>query len=173
MFAYCLNNPVCYVDYSGCNTTASAIEWGTSMWWLTLVDGPIPIGDFVYLAGLAFIGTGLLVVVDVALKNNYNSSNSSKSDGAHNYEEQTAYVVGYGSSAAPPPQKPNNNNSDKQKNGTPKNNQAQNKQARDAAKKANLSKYQQRIFHDEIHGQNRSYKELEEIAFEIKGLFSK
>ena len=162
MFAYCLNNPVNLVDYSGNNTTMLAVEWSTSMWWLTIADGLLPIGDFVYWAGLALIGTGLFAV-DSTIKSNYYSSDNSKSNGTHNHEEQTTYVAGCGS-AAPPPQDPNNNNKwDKQKNGTPKNNQAQNKQAHDAAKKAKLSKQQQRILHDEIHGQNLSYKEIEEI----------
>jgi hypothetical protein len=58
---------------------------------------------------------------------------------------------------------------DKQKNGTPRSNQAQNKQVRDIATKYGLNKAQQRELHDEITGQNYSYKEIEEIAREIAG----
>ncbi|MBF0208436.1 MAG: hypothetical protein HQK53_16275 [Oligoflexia bacterium] len=57
---------------------------------------------------------------------------------------------------------------DKQKNGTPGNNQAQNKQTHDAAKAYNLTKDQQRILHDQVSGQNYSYQELKEIARRIK-----
>lgn len=52
--------------------------------------------------------------------------------------------------------------------GTPGNNQAQNKQARDAANKHGLNKEQKRKLHDEITGQNYSYREIEEIAKAIK-----
>ena len=54
------------------------------------------------------------------------------------------------------------------KDGTPGNNQAQNKQARDAANKHGLSKEQKRKLHDEITGQNYGYREIEEIARRIK-----
>jgi hypothetical protein len=57
---------------------------------------------------------------------------------------------------------------DKQRKGTPGNNQAQNKQTRDVANKYKLNKEQQRQLHDEVTGQNYTYKEIEEIAKEIK-----
>ena len=57
---------------------------------------------------------------------------------------------------------------DKQRKGTPGNNQAQNKQTRDAANKYKLNKDQQRQLHDEVTGQNYTYKEIEQIAKEIK-----
>ncbi|ACV61100.1 hypothetical protein Dtox_0138 [Desulfofarcimen acetoxidans DSM 771] len=56
---------------------------------------------------------------------------------------------------------------DKQRKGTPGNNQAQNKQARDAAKKYKLNKDQQRTLYDRISGENYTYKEIENIARDI------
>ena len=58
-------------------------------------------------------------------------------------------------------------------NGTPKNNQAQNKQARAAAKKYNLSKEGQRALHDEISKQGLGYDEIMEVAKSIADLGGK
>lgn len=58
---------------------------------------------------------------------------------------------------------------DKQRKGTPGNNQAQNKQTRDISNRYKLDKDQQRELHDEITGQNYTFKEIEEIAKEIAG----
>jgi RHS repeat-associated protein len=52
--------------------------------------------------------------------------------------------------------------------GTPRNNQAQNKQVDSIAKKHKLSKKQKRQLHDEISGRNYGYKEIDRIAKEIK-----
>jgi hypothetical protein len=60
------------------------------------------------------------------------------------------------------------NEIDKQRKGTPGNNQAQNKQTRDAANKYKLNKDQKRQLHDEVTGQNYTYQEILEIAKEIK-----
>ncbi|WP_243014610.1 RHS repeat-associated core domain-containing protein, partial [Brevibacillus borstelensis] len=56
----------------------------------------------------------------------------------------------------------------KQYKGTPRNNQAQNKQVRDIVTKYKLNKDQQRKLHDEISGQNYDFHTIEEIAKEIK-----
>ena len=58
---------------------------------------------------------------------------------------------------------------DKQKKGTPGNNQAQNKQFRDVVKKLKLNKEQQRELHDEITGQNYGYQEILETAKDMFG----
>ena len=60
------------------------------------------------------------------------------------------------------------NINNKQRKGTPRNNRVQNKQVDDIVKKYNLSKAQRRVLHDEITGQNLTFKEVESIAFEIK-----
>ena len=52
--------------------------------------------------------------------------------------------------------------------GTPRNNKAQNEQARSAANKHGLNREQRRKLHDEISGQNYGYKEIEETARRIK-----
>lgn len=58
---------------------------------------------------------------------------------------------------------------DKQKNGTPGNNRAQNKQFRDVVKKLKLNKEQQRELHDEISGENYGYQEILETAKDMFG----
>ena len=58
-------------------------------------------------------------------------------------------------------------------NGTPGNNQAQNKQAREAANKYNLSKEGRRLLHDTITGQGYSMKEIIEEAKAISELGGK
>lgn len=50
LYVYGMNNPLKYTDPSGEN--ALTAWWGGAMWWLTLVDGPLPIGDAVYVAGI-------------------------------------------------------------------------------------------------------------------------
>ena len=56
--------------------------------------------------------------------------------------------------------------SSKQQRGTPRNNQAQNRQTNDIAHKLKLSPKQQRELHDLIHGQNMGYQEILEYAKE-------
>ena len=57
--------------------------------------------------------------------------------------------------------------------GTPGNNQAQNKQARDAANRYNLSKEGKRLLHDTISGQGYSQQEILEEAKAIAELGGK
>lgn len=52
MFAYCLNNPMKYIDEMGENPAAMTV-WASSMWWLCGVDGLFPVGDFAYFGGMA------------------------------------------------------------------------------------------------------------------------
>ena len=55
MFAYCLNNPVNYIDVQG--NTAEALQWWTAgMAWLPFVDSVLPIGDFIYGVGIVALG---------------------------------------------------------------------------------------------------------------------
>jgi len=55
----------------------------------------------------------------------------------------------------------------KQKNGTPGNNQAQNKQVNDVVKKLGLDKDERRMLHNAIGGENFSYKEILEEGLYI------
>ena len=54
-YIYGNNNPILYVDPSG---KYFSVNWAGSMWWATTVDGPLPFGDAVYVAG---IGAGILL----------------------------------------------------------------------------------------------------------------
>ena len=46
--------------------------WTTTMWWLTLADGPLPIGDAIYLGGAAVlvVVSGVVVVIDLIQTSN-------------------------------------------------------------------------------------------------------
>jgi hypothetical protein len=62
MYAYCQNDPVNLCDPSGTDAAtlaaagSAAASWVGSMWWLTLVDGPLPIGDALYGLGILVSG---------------------------------------------------------------------------------------------------------------------
>lgn len=85
---------------------------------------------------------------------------------------QTQLVAG-STPASPPPPPGNNHNDNKQRNGTPKNNRAQNEQVNSIARKLKLTDFQREQLHREIHGQNLSYQEILEIARCIRGEFTK
>jgi RHS repeat-associated protein len=55
LFAYCYNNPVCLMDKNGESPEAAVSGWVASMWWLTLVDGPLPIGDIIFAVGAVVV----------------------------------------------------------------------------------------------------------------------
>ena len=55
MFAYCLNNPINYIDV--CGNTSEAVQWWTAgMAWLPFVDTVLPVGDIIYGAGIVVLG---------------------------------------------------------------------------------------------------------------------
>lgn len=58
---------------------------------------------------------------------------------------------------------------DKQRRGTPRNNQAQNRQTDNIASRLRLTPDEQRELHDLIHGQNMGYQEILELAKEWFG----
>lgn len=51
--------------------------------------------------------------------------------------------------------------------GTPGNNQAQNKQFNDICRELKLNKDQKRLLHDEISGQNYGYHDIRNLALEL------
>lgn len=51
------------MDPYGESATAVA-TWTASAWWLTLVDGPIPVGDIIFWGGVAIIGISTCVIAD-------------------------------------------------------------------------------------------------------------
>ena len=59
MFAYCLNNPVNYVDGTGA-TTETLQWWTTGMGWLPFVDTVLPFGDIIYYGGIVIFGIDAL-----------------------------------------------------------------------------------------------------------------
>jgi|GEM_PF-5045486 len=63
MYMYCLNDPVNLYDPTGFSGEAAAI-WGGTMWWLKLIDGPLPFGDIIFWSGLAILGTAAIGAVD-------------------------------------------------------------------------------------------------------------
>ena len=57
LFVYCDNNPISYIDPSGEDCFSDAlVGWTSAAWGLTLVDGPLPVGDIVYITGCAVLG---------------------------------------------------------------------------------------------------------------------
>ena len=66
MFAYCSNNPVMFVDPLGAEFQ-EALAWGTSMGWLIIADGPLPIGDIAYWIGVAAFSLTCASVASEAL----------------------------------------------------------------------------------------------------------
>lgn len=163
MFAYCLNNPIYYIDNGG--TNAGVLQWWTTgMGWISLADTVLPIGDGIYIGGILLLGV-------IALASGQDSASKTSSVEAD---------VAYG------PPSPNNDNDDddyddyyddesnfggrqkvgRNKGKAPGNNQAQNKQFRDATK--GLTPDQQRILHDKITGKGLGYHEIKAV---IKNLF--
>ena len=165
MFAYCNNNPINYVDADG--ETADVLTWwSTWMSWLVVVDGALPIGDFIY-------GVGLVLLIADAFYDDQGDLPQIS------YSEESVSI-------SPPP--PNDNDDDddyydddyynnddnfggyqktgKVKGNAPGNNQAQNKQVDNLTK--GLNKNQKEIVHREITGEGLGYHEIAEV---IKDLF--
>ena len=159
MFAYCLNNPVNYIDRDG--TSAEALQWWTTgMGWLPFADTALPIGDIIYVGGILLLGA-----IALASDQDYVPEIS--------YDEAD---VAYG------PPSPNNDDDDddyddyyddesnfggrqkvgKKKGSAPGSNQAQNKQFRDATK--GLTKDQKRALHNEISGEGLGFHDIVNAA---------
>jgi len=167
MFIYCLNNPINFVDRDGEN--AEALQWWSqTMWWLCGVDTALPIGDIIYVGGVIVLGA-------IALA----TSDDSTPEFAFDKADTT-----YGSPS------PNHNDDDddddddyydddsnfggrqkigKSNGNAPRNNQAQNKQFRDATKGLNAD--QQRIVHDKITGKGLGYHEIKSVVDDLFGVF--
>ena len=61
MFAYCNNSPILFVDHDG-NDAEAVGWWASTMWWLCAADGPLPVGEIIYGAGLVVLGC---VIIDL------------------------------------------------------------------------------------------------------------
>ena len=143
------------------------------MWWLCGADTALPMGDLIYTLGILALGVQAL-----ASDQDYVTEIS--------YDEAD---VAYG------PPSPNDDDDDdndddyyeddsnfggrqkvgKSKGNAPRNNQAQNKQFRDATK--GLNKDQQRALHDQITGEGLGFHDILDAAkklwFFFIGLFDK
>ena len=161
MFAYCENNPANYVDNNGTDGDA-LVWWSSTMWWVCAIDGPFPLADIIFstvtlvltIESIKTIADGEPLAGDLPTINDIDERD----------EELTI--------APPNPPPPSNKKKDdrktKSENKTPRNNQAQNRQAKNAAKEAGLNKNQKRLLHNEITGRGYSYREILEMAYEIK-----
>ena len=130
LFAYCLNNPINYIDPLGRDAGAIAIAWDSTMWWLPVVDGPVPIGDIIYLLGCAILSVAAI-----------NSSDKNEQPSA-NYRWDTS-----GESISP---SPNNNGNNKGNSNSSKKPKSPNKLGDSIIKKIDAHKFKA----DVIKGQN-------------------
>jgi len=64
LYVYGLNNPLKWIDPSGENTEVLRL-WTTTAWPIIAVDGVLPIGDVIYVAGL-----GICVIIDGVINDN-------------------------------------------------------------------------------------------------------
>ena len=157
MFAYCLNNPVMYIDSRG--RDSEIVTWWTStMWWLCGADSMLPIGDAIYVGGILVLGAIALMCNNSTPKEtteqaraSYEPPSPDNDDDDYYYEDDDNYG--------------GRSKIGKQKNKAPGNNQVQNKQFDDATK--GCTKAEQRILHDKITGQGLGYHEIVELAKEL------
>lgn len=169
MFAYCINNPVNFVDATG--QVAEALQaWMASMWWLCIADTTLPVGDIIFGLGIVVLGVEAIcspidatpqVVYDeetttvVPPITDNGDNNGSKKENDDDDDLDDDYYDD------------DNNFGGRQKIGKPKgstpgNNQAQNKQFRDATK--GLKPSEQEILHRQNTKQGFGYKEIQQQA---------
>ena len=62
LFSYCMANPVKYYDPEG-EAGELTLTWTSGAWWLVGADGPLPVGDLIFVGGVvvAVIIDGILV----------------------------------------------------------------------------------------------------------------
>ncbi len=181
LFAYCNNNPVMYKDCYGYNADA-AIQWSSSMWWLTMVDGYLPCGDIIY--------GGVFVVLLVTSEIQSSDNTSIVTNNAEHLKPKVVtdtdeHEVEHSPDMEEPEALPQPDFSDddydydddsnyggrekigKNKGKTPRDNLRQNKQFRDATR--GLSKRQQRRIHDMITRNGLDFHEIVEIISMLLG----
>ena len=91
MFAYCNNSPILFVDHDG-NDAEAVGWWASTMWWLCAADGPLPVGEIIYGAGLVVLGC--VIIDSVAettdtLIEQFPSEENEASDNITSYREHT------------------------------------------------------------------------------------
>ena len=91
MFAYCNNSPILFVDHDG-NDAEAVGWWASTMWWLCAADGPLPVGEIIYGAGLVVLGCVIIDSVaettDTLIKQ-FPSEENEASDNITSYREHT------------------------------------------------------------------------------------
>lgn len=55
LYGYALNNPLLYMGPTGESVSSYLLEWTSTGWTLTLVDGPFPVGDAIYVGGIIIL----------------------------------------------------------------------------------------------------------------------
>ena len=169
MFAYCLNNSVNYMDRDGENAEALQL-WTTGMAWLPFADAVLPIGDFIYAAGILLLGAAVLSsdpynIPEISLEleevdTAYGSPPPNDDDDDDDYYDDESNFGG-------------RQRIGKNKGNAPRNNQAQNKQFKEATK--GLTPKQQRVVHDKITGKGLGFHEIakvvEDLFIFVIGLF--
>ena len=89
MFVYCYNNPVNCIDPTGENGFSEALAgWASSACGLTLVAGPLPIGDIVYWGGCAILGI-FAVAETIALADTISNTIQDEADVDSDIEDET------------------------------------------------------------------------------------
>ena len=91
MFAYCNNSPILFVDHDG-NDAEAVGWWASAMWWLCAADGPLPVSEIIYGAGLVVLGC--VIIDSVAettdtLIEQFPSEENEASDNITSYREHT------------------------------------------------------------------------------------
>ena len=91
MFAYCNNSPILFVDHDG-NDAEAVGWWASTMWWLCAADGPLPVGEIIYGAGLVVLGCviidGVAETTDTLVEQ-FPSEENEASDNITSYREHT------------------------------------------------------------------------------------
>ena len=77
MFAYCNDNPVNLYDKNGNDPASAVAKWTACAWWLSFVDGPIPICDIVYWGGIGILALYAVIVMSDESDNSVSNSLSS------------------------------------------------------------------------------------------------
>ena len=108
-FAYCLNNPINFVDRNGRNT--DVLEWWiATMWVLPVVDLQLPVGEIVYAAGIGvcLVLTAVTCTGSTASTIPQDNVNASKNNSAATQSGATNAGTAGGAASPPPPDKNKN-----------------------------------------------------------------
>ena len=119
MFAYCNNNPVLYIDGNG-QSAEVVVDGGFQEWlreWINgtgqavaQADGPIPIGDLIFVGGIVVLGAGYLFSEIFSSPEPQVNNNASKQFKKSAGKTNPAAKSIAGSTPASPPDPNGNNN---------------------------------------------------------------